>query len=69
MYVEVSSKEDTKGLVFIGEVLAWLNSTQEKYSLLLQYYRTHKDKLMDDVITSSDSTATSNDTPQDEGNN
>lgn len=69
MYVEVCSKEDTKGLVFIGEVLAWLNSTQEKYSMLLQYYRTHKDKLMDDVITSSDSTATTNDTPQDEGNN
>lgn len=69
MLVEVSSKEDTKGLTFIGEVLAWLNSTQGKYSLLIQYYRTHKDKLMDDVLTTTDFTATSNDTPQDEGNN
>lgn len=68
MIVEITDKEDTTGYTWLGEFLSWLNGTQEKYTLLINYYANNKDKLMDTVINSVDSTATTNDTPQDEGN-
>lgn len=49
---------------FFGELISWINSTKEKYSLLLDYYAKNKDKLMDKMITTTTSTNKMNDTPQ-----
>jgi len=49
---------------FIGEFITWLNSTKEKYSLILDYYEKNKDKLMDKMITTTSTTNKTNDTPQ-----
>lgn len=67
MKVEVSDVEDTKGYVFLGEFIHFLNSTKDKYGVLLDAYEQNKEHLMEYTKNVVDSTTTSNDTPQDEG--
>ena len=49
----------------IGQIMAWLQSSTEKYSLLIQNFENNKAKLLDDVKSSS--VARFNDTPQNSG--
>ena len=49
----------------VGQILAWWQSSSEKYSLLIQNLEANKNKLLDDVKSSS--TSRFNDTPQNSG--
>ena len=49
----------------VGQIFAWWKSSMEKYSLLIQNLETNKNKLLDDVKSSS--TSRFNDTPQNSG--
>lgn len=69
MKVEVSDAEDDKGYVFLGEFIHFLNGTKDKYCVLLDAYTQNKSKLMEYAKNIVETTSTSNDTPQDEGNN
>ena len=49
----------------VGQIMAWWQSSSEKYSLLIQNLNNNKSKLLDDVKSSS--VARFNDTPQNSG--
>ena len=49
----------------VGQIFAWWKSSMEKYSLLIQNLEANKNKLLDDVKSSS--TSRFNDTPQNSG--
>ena len=49
----------------VGQIMAWWKSSMEKYSLLIQNLEANKNKLLDDV--KSTSTSRFNDTPQNSG--
>ena len=49
----------------VGQIMAWWQSSTEKYSLLIQNLENNKAKLLDDVKSSS--VARFNDTPQNSG--
>ena len=49
----------------VGQIMAWWQSSSEKYSLLIQNFENNKAKLLDDVKSSS--VARFNDTPQNSG--
>ena len=49
----------------VGQIMAWWQSSSEKYSLLIQNLENNKSKLLDDVKSSS--TSRFNDTPQNSG--
>ena len=49
----------------VGNIIAWWQSSSEKYSLLIQNLEANKSKLLDDVKSSS--IARFNDTPQNSG--
>ena len=49
----------------VGQIMAWWQSSTEKYSLLIQNLENNKAKLLDDVKSSS--TSRFNDTPQNSG--
>ena len=49
----------------VGQILSWWQSSSEKYSLLIQNLSNNKNKLLDDVKSSS--TSRFNDTPQNSG--
>ena len=48
-----------------GQIMAWWQSSTEKYSMLIQNFENNKSKLLDDVKSSS--IARFNDTPQNSG--
>ena len=49
----------------VGQIMAWWQSSSEKYSMLIQNLTANKNKLLDDVKSSS--TSRFNDTPQNSG--
>ena len=49
----------------VGQIMAWWQSSSEKYSMLIQNLNNNKAKLLDDVKSSS--TSRFNDTPQNSG--
>ena len=49
----------------VGQIMAWWQSSSEKYSMLIQNFENNKAKLLDDVKSSS--VARFNDTPQNSG--
>ena len=49
----------------VGQIMAWWQSSSEKYSMLIQNLNNNKSKLLDDVKSSS--VARFNDTPQNSG--
>ena len=68
IYTDSDDKEDfiqkfsrTK----VGQIFAWWKSSMEKYTMLIQNLENNKNKLLDDVKSSS--TSRFNDTPQNSG--
>ena len=68
IYVDSDESEDLVqkfARTKVGQIMAWWKSSMEKYSLLIQNLEANKNKLLDDV--KSTSTSRFNDTPQNSG--